>query len=91
MTSAETVSTKTFYFDQVMRFGVPFGVFFLVVVAKLVKELMARKLLILSIAVVACTIAIATYIPGIGAFAIPIVFGVAISEVKNGSNPHRGE
>jgi len=91
LTSAEMVSTKTFYFDQLMRFGVPFGVFFIMVVSKLVRRLMESKLLVMSIAVLACSIAIATYIPGIGTFAVPIVFGVALHEVKNESNPHSGK
>ena len=91
LTSAEMVSTKTFYFDQVMRFGIPFGIFFILIVRGLVKKLMERKLLALSIGVVACTIALMTYIPGVGTFAIPILFGVAMSEVNNGPNPHRGK
>jgi hypothetical protein len=82
MTSADMVSTKTFVFDQMMRFGLPFGVFFFLFVSRLIKGLVARKQIVMTIAVLASTIAITTYIPGTGAFPIPIVFGVALSQMK---------
>jgi hypothetical protein len=79
LTSAEQVSTKTFYFDQLMRFGIPFGVCFVIFVKKLVTCLLEQKQVVMSIAVLACAIAIMTYIPGTGVFAVPIVFGVALN------------
>jgi hypothetical protein len=89
MTSAEGVSTKTFFFDQLIRFGVPFAFFFFAFITGLLKRLAEKKLTILLIATLACTIAILTYHPGTGNFAIAIVFGVALSEVGFGSNPRR--
>lgn len=82
MTSADMVSTKTFVFDQMMRFGVPFGVFFFVFVNRIIKGLVARKQILMTVAVMASTIAITTYIPGTGAFPIPIVFGMAFNQIK---------
>ncbi len=89
LTNADTVSTKTFFFDQLMRFGVPFALFFFVFIIRLLKHLAGKRQAILFIAVLACTIAIMSYQPGTGNFAIPILFGLALLEVENGTNPHR--
>jgi len=91
LTSADTVSTKTFFFDQLMRFGIPFAVFFFIFIARLLKDLAKRRRTVLLIAIMACSIAIMTYQPGTGNFAIPIVFGVALLEAGNGTNPLRRE
>jgi len=47
--------------------------------------LAVMKQTILLVAVLASAIAVTTYVPGTGNFAIPIVFGIALSEVKSGS------
>jgi hypothetical protein len=91
LTSADTVSTKTFFFDQLMRFGVPFVLLFVIFIIKLLKRLNAERQIVLLIAILASTVAITTYIPGTGNFAVPILFGVALSEVRNGSTARRGE
>lgn len=91
LTSADMVSTKTFFFDQLMRFGIPFALFFFVFITGLIKRLAAKGRMILLTAIMACTIAVITYQPGTGNFAIPIVFGVALLEAGNGTNPLRCE
>jgi len=91
LTSADMVSTKTFFFDQLMRFGIPFALFFFVFITGLIKRLAAKGRMILLTAIMACTIAVITYQPGTGIFAIPIVFGVALLEAGNGTNPLRCE
>jgi hypothetical protein len=91
LTSADMVSTKTFFFDQFMRFGIPFAAFFFIFIARLLKGLAARRQTVLLTAIMACSIAIMTYQPGTGNFTIPIVFGVALLEVGNGTNPLRRE
>jgi hypothetical protein len=91
LASADMVSTKTFFFDQLMRFGIPFAWFFFVFITGLFKRLAAKGQMILLIAILASTVAIMTYQPGTGNFAIPIVFGVALSEVRDGSNPRGRE
>jgi len=91
LTSADMVSTKTFFFDQLMRFGVPFALFFFVFITGLIKRLAAKRRMILLTAIMACSIAVMTYQPGTGNFAIPILFGVALLEVGNGTNPLRGK
>jgi len=91
LTSADMVSTKTFFFDQLMRFGIPFALFFFAFITGLAKRLAAKRRMILLTAIIACSIAIMTYQPGTGNFAIPIVFGVALLEVGNGTNPLRSE
>ncbi len=89
--SSDMVSTKSFFFDQLMRFGIPFVFFFVVFIGTLLKRLVAERQRVLFIAILASTIAIITYAPGTGNFAIPIVFGVALNEVRNGPNPRRCE
>lgn len=82
LTSADMVSTKTFFFDQLMRFGLPFAVAFVIFVSKLIGRLVASKQLVMSVAVLAAGVAITTYISGTRGFAVPIVFGVALNEAK---------
>lgn len=91
LVSSDMVSTKSFFFDQLMRFGIPFVFFFVVFIGSLLKRLVAERQRVLFIAILASTIAIVTYAPGTGNFAIPIVFGVALNEVRNGPNPSRCE
>lgn len=91
LTSADTVSTKTFFFDQLMRFGIPFAWFFFVFIIRLLRGLARKERTILLIATLASTIAIMTYQPGTGDFAVPILFGVALFEAGNGKNPLRSE
>jgi hypothetical protein len=82
LVSADMVSTKTFFFDQLMRFGIPFAVLFVVFMSRLLKRLAAAQKSTLLIAILASAVAITTYIPGTGNFAIPIAFGLALSEVR---------
>jgi len=89
--SSDMVSTKSFFFDQLMRFGIPFAFFFVVFIGSLLKRLVAERQRVLFIAILASTIAIMTYAPGTGNYAIPILFGVALTEVRNGPNPRRCE
>src|SRR5260370_35756597 len=91
LASADMVSTKFFFFDQLMRFGIPFALFFFVFITGLIKRLAAKGRMILLTAIMACTIAVITYQPGTGNFAIPIVFCVALLEAGNGTNPLRCE
>jgi len=91
ITSADMVSTKTFFFDQLIRFGIPFAVVFFAFVGSLVKRLALLRQTILLVAILAAAIAVTTYVPGTGNFAIPIVFGVALTEVNGGPRPDRSE
>ena len=80
--SADAVGTKTFFFDQLMRFGIPFAVAFIVFIVGLVKRLAARRETVLLTAILASTVAIMTYQPGTGNFAISIVFGLALRQAR---------
>jgi hypothetical protein len=91
LTSADMVSTKTFFFDQLMRFGIPFACVFVLFVTQLLRRLAEQKQTILMVAVLASAIAMTTYIVGVGNFAIAILFGIAINEVRNGPNSLRVE
>jgi len=82
LVSADYVGTKTFFFDQLMRFGIPFAVGFFIFIVGLLKRLAAKRQIVLLIATLACTVAMITYQPGTGNFAISIVFGLALRETK---------
>lgn len=82
LTSADMVSTKTFFFDQLMRFGIPFALVFFAFIYRLIKRLASEKQTTLLIGILTAVIGITAYVPGTGSFAIPIVFGIALSEVK---------
>jgi hypothetical protein len=86
-TSADMVSTKTFFFDQLIRFGIPFALVFFFAVGKILRCLMSRKQMIIAVAILATAIAITTYIPIAGVLTVSIVFGVAVSEVRSGTHP----
>lgn len=83
LTSAEMVSSGTFFFDQLARFGLPFAACFLIFIATMVKRLIADSQWILAIAVLAAAIAASTYVAAWGDYAMPIVFGIAFRGVNN--------
>jgi hypothetical protein len=82
LTSADMVSTKTFFFDQLMRFGFPFVILFAVFIGKLLRKLISNRDTLLFIGVLFATIAVTTYQPGTGNFAISMVFGVALNRIR---------
>jgi hypothetical protein len=86
LTSADMVGTMTFSFDQLMHFGIPFALCFSFFVVNLLKRLVAKRQLILAVAILASTIAITIYAHTFGLYSVPILFGVALSEVRSGKN-----
>jgi hypothetical protein len=91
LTSSDMVSTMTFFFDQLMYFGIPFAACFAIFVIILVKRLIVRDQRILAIGVLASAIAMTVYAGGSIFYAFPILFGAALSEVRNGANPRSSE
>lgn len=91
LTSPEMAGTMTFFFDQLMHFGIPFAVCFFVLIVGLLKHLVARQQLILTIAILASTIAVTIYVHTFGHYPVPILFGVALSEVRSGANTRSSE
>jgi O-Antigen ligase len=80
--SSDAVSTKTFFFDLFMRFGIPFAIAYSVFIGHLVADLNRKEKTTLLIAVVAIVIATATYIPPVGSYACAVTMGVAINEAR---------
>lgn len=73
------VGTKTFLFDEAMCFGLPFVIFFIVLIISLLKRLhMETRILFLGVMAVA--IAFCSYVSVSGEYATAILFGVAIQE-----------
>jgi len=77
LVSSEGISTKNFFSDQLIRFGWPFVILFLVLTWKLLKRLTRER--ILFVAVLASIIALCTYVPLNGQFATAILIGVALN------------
>jgi hypothetical protein len=73
------VGTKTFLFDEAMCFGLPFVIFFIVLIIRLLKKLHVEKR-ILFLGVMAVAIAFCSYVAVSGEYATAILFGVAIQE-----------
>jgi len=86
MKSSEFVSTKTFFFDQLIRFGLPFAAAYIYFTYKTGKQLLSQNKAGYWI-VFACTmIAITTYIQPVGAYSTAIVLGVILNEARQESS-----
>jgi len=82
MKTSEFVSTKTFFFDQLIRFGLPFAAAYFYLTYKIGKQLLAQNKAGFWM-VFACTmIAITTYIQPVGAYSTAIVLGVILNETR---------
>lgn len=81
--SSENASTKTFLFDQIMRFGLPFILAFAAFCYSLLRELTSRRHLALFLSVLAIVIGVSTYVTCVGSYSCAIVLGVALQEVRN--------
>jgi len=79
---AENVSTKTFFFDQLARFGIPFVVVFYVFIRRIVIGLLKIRSGSLLFAVLFVTIAICTYVQPLTFYSVAVVYGVALSELR---------
>lgn len=75
------VGTKTFLFDLAICFGLPFVIFFFVLIIRLLKRLSVEKR-ILFVGVMAVAIALCSYVSVSGEYATAILFGVAIKETS---------
>ena len=91
LVSSDMVSTKTFFFDQLMRFGLPFALGFVVIIVNTLRRLAAANQIVLFFAILACAISITTYMTTMGTYTVAILFGVAFGEINNGTHPDRGE
>lgn len=80
LTSSEGLSTKTFLFDGLIRFGWPFVAVFVVLAVNLLKRLADHRILFL--VVLASLMAICTYVTLTLQFITPILLGIALAEVR---------
>jgi hypothetical protein len=80
LTSARAIGTSAFFFDQLIRFGWPFAIFFAVFSLKLLKGL--RHARILWVAVLASLICLCIYVSIVGQFATSVLLGVALTEAR---------
>jgi hypothetical protein len=76
LTSAEEVSTKTLFFDEAMRFGLPFIILFAVFSIKLLKRLAIKQNKVLFVGTLAVILALCSYI-AVLEYATAILLGVA--------------
>lgn len=86
LSSTDKAGTMVFSLDQLIRFGIPFAVVFVVFVTRFLRRLEARKQMILFIGVLASAVAATTYIPMIGQFVTPILLGIALREAEGGAD-----
>ncbi|MCP4569369.1 MAG: hypothetical protein GY841_17480 [FCB group bacterium] len=77
-----TISTKTFLFDNLAFFGLPFLIIYIVFHYRLITRLIASPHTWLLAGALFCMIAISTYIPALGMYSISFVYGVALNELR---------
>ncbi len=82
ITSAENIGTKTFFFDQLIRFGLPFALLFLIWSFRVIRKLAQSDQRYLCIAAAAAVIGSITYIQPVAPDICPIVMGVALCELR---------
>lgn len=80
---------KTFFFDFLVFFGVPFAIGFLVFAYSLLKKLITCGYYWLFVGVLFSVFSLMTYYSSLNAYAVPLLFGVALSEAKRHKDPIR--
>jgi hypothetical protein len=75
------ISTKTFLFDNLSYFGIPFLIVYVVFHYKLISRLLKTDKVLLLASVLFCVVAISTYIGGLGMYNISLIYGVAFCGV----------
>ncbi|MFQ6009041.1 MAG: hypothetical protein ACE5K8_08840 [Candidatus Zixiibacteriota bacterium] len=81
-TTDRAISTKTFLGDNLAFFGVPFLIAYVVFHYRLFSRLAGSRHVYLLAGVLFCMLAISTYIPALGMYSIPLVYGVALNEIR---------
>ncbi|MCX6830196.1 MAG: hypothetical protein NT002_13100 [candidate division Zixibacteria bacterium] len=81
------ISTKTFFFDNLLYFGLPFLVIFILFHRKLLVFLRKDNSLYLYAAVLFSLVALTTYVGGVGIYSFALVYGLAFREVGQGNRP----
>jgi hypothetical protein len=76
------ISTKTFLGDNLVFFGVPFLIAYVVFHYRLFSRLAGSRHVYLLAGALFCMLAISTYIPALGMYSIPLVYGVALNEIR---------
>jgi len=73
---------KTFFFDFLAFFGIPFAIVFFVFAYRLLRELLHCSCYWLFVGVLFSIFALMTYYSILNAYAVPLLFGVAVCEIK---------
>jgi hypothetical protein len=71
------ISTKTFFFDNLLYFGLPFLVIFILFHRRLLAFLRRDNSLYLYAAVLFSLVALTTYVGGVGLYSFALVYGLA--------------
>lgn len=79
--SDQAVSSKTFLFDYLAFFGIPFVISFFLFNYCLMRQLLIRKYTLLFVNIAYCFLSLCTYNSGLGFYDISLVYGVAFYEI----------
>ena len=73
---------KTFFFDFLVFFGIPFALVFFGFAGKLLTQLFRCQFYWLFVGVLLSVVALMTYYSTINAFTLPLLFGISLHEVR---------
>jgi hypothetical protein len=89
-TTGRDLSTKSFFFDQLLVLGLPFAYLFVRFHLRLLRRLRAARAdYFLLAAVLFAVIAICTYDPALGFYDVPLVYGSALAFLRTRGAPRR--
>jgi hypothetical protein len=80
---------KTFFFDFLVYFGIPFAVIFIGFVFRLLRQLLRNGLNSLFVGLLFSALALMTYYSSLNAYTMPLLFGVSLYEVGRRENSLR--
>lgn len=80
---------KTFFFDFLVFFGIPFALVFVRVVYRILHDLLDRNYSWMFMGVMFSVFALVTYYSSINLYSIPLMFGIALNEIGRAESPLR--
>ncbi len=85
--TAEFISLKSFFFDNLVFFGLPFAAAYFWFHSWLLKTLYLKGEWLLFLALTFCFIALTFYYSGYGYYCVPLVYAAALIRVRANENP----
>jgi hypothetical protein len=88
--NSKNISTKSFLFDNIIFFGFPFLILYLIFNGKLIIDLYRQKKTLLFACIIFTFLSISTYLPLLGLYHFSLAYGVAYFELYRHKDTGRG-